>query len=133
MRTSKTSSTASPMTSLVISMRSFCTSNSRMIFCSAGRFIWRFMAPIARVAPFIASLIACVLFSVCGRQHDRFTRHAQQPSLIAVETNFFTYLTCRITHEGVRHATAPCSSFMSISRYNGLFSTCIARNEATAV
>lgn len=48
-------------------MRSFCFSNSRMILATAGRFMRRFMAPMALVAPAIASPIACVDLSVCGR------------------------------------------------------------------
>lgn len=41
------SAPASPIISLVISMRSFCFSNSRMILATAGRFMRRFMAPMA--------------------------------------------------------------------------------------
>ena len=47
LHTSNASSTASPIISLVISIRSFCRSNSRMMFDSAGRFICLFMAPMA--------------------------------------------------------------------------------------
>ena len=45
--TSKASSMASPITSEVISMRSFWRSNSIMILCSAGRFICLFIMPMA--------------------------------------------------------------------------------------
>jgi hypothetical protein len=48
--TSKASSTASPIISLVISMRSFCRSNSRMICCSCGKLSRRFMTRMACVA-----------------------------------------------------------------------------------
>ena len=58
---------ASPIISLVISMRSFCFSNSRMILATAGRFMRRFIWPIALVAPAIASPMACVDLSVCRR------------------------------------------------------------------
>jgi hypothetical protein len=60
------SSIASPIISDVISMRSFCFSNSRMIFDRAGRFICLFMAAMALVAPRMASAMACVDLSVYG-------------------------------------------------------------------
>lgn len=41
------SSTASPIMSLVISMRSFCRSNSISTFCMLGRFSRRFMTRMA--------------------------------------------------------------------------------------
>ena len=67
--TSKASSMASPIISLVISMRSFCLSNSRMIFCNAGMFICLFIRPMAFVAPLMASAMACVDLRVCKQRH----------------------------------------------------------------
>lgn len=64
--TSKASSTASPIISLVISIFSFWRSNSRMILVRAGKFICLFIAPMALVAPLIASAMAWVDFSVCN-------------------------------------------------------------------
>lgn len=39
---------------------------ARFTLARAGRFILLFIMPIARVAPFIASAMACVDLSVCG-------------------------------------------------------------------
>lgn len=47
-------------------MRSFCFSNSRMILATAGRFMRRFIAAMALVAPAMASPMAWVDLSVCG-------------------------------------------------------------------
>jgi hypothetical protein len=82
--TSIASSMASPIISLVISIRSFCFSNSRMMFWMEGRFMRLFIIFIACnphsqmgdytshrlhkstvVAPRMASAMACVDFRVC--------------------------------------------------------------------
>ena len=40
-----------------MSIRSFCRSNSRMMFCSAGRFSCLFMPAIARVTPLVSGWV----------------------------------------------------------------------------